>query len=274
MAGEITPSQWAVEQFGDDAAEVIRRVVKGLARGQQTAYEVQVAARKAGAEDKRAYGSMWATRYGQVVKQFELDKLPGYEARKPKGASYSLAVVNGRVLIPFRHADSLKEPISRAKVSTKIPHQVSRDNGVGPAQPPPTLFDSDSEATEPAADPSVAEAAAAAEAEQLTVIYVAYAANADSDKVLAAWWGTPTSLEDDGTMVWKPEPLDMSIATAEQDSSDSRDDLRDASTTAPRARGFTGGDLPDLGVTHRSEVAKRPSAEQEPTISDIENGDE
>ena len=88
----------------------------------------------------------------------------------------------------------------------------------------------------------------------------------------AAW--TPTSLEDDGAMVWTPEPLDMSIATAEQDSSDSRDDLRDAGTTAPREKGFTGGDLPVLGVTHRFEIAKRPSAEQEPTISDIENGDE
>ncbi|MEU3110827.1 hypothetical protein [Streptomyces albidoflavus] len=274
MADDFTPSQWADDQFGDDAAEVIRHVVKGLARGQQTAYEVQVAARKAGAADKRAYGSMWATRYGQVVKQFELAELPGYEARRPKGASYSLAVVNGRVLIPFRHADSLKEPISRAKLSTKIPHQVSRDNGVGPAQPPLTLFDKDSAATEPAADPSVAEAAAAASAEQLTVIYVAYAANADSDKVLAAWWGTPTSLEDDGTMVWDPEPLDMSIATAEQDSSHSRDDLRDAGTAVPRAQGFSGGDLPGLGVTPRSEPAKSPSAEQEPTISDIENGDE
>lgn len=273
MAGEITPSQWAVEQFGDDAAKVIRHVVKGLARGQQTAYEVQVAARKAGAKDKRAYGSMWATRYGQVVEQFELAELPGYEARKPKGASYSLAVVNGRVLIPFRHADSLKEPISGAKLSTKIPQQVSRDNGVGPAQPPPTLFDGDSEATE-LADPAVAEAAAAAEAEQLTVIYVAYAANADSDKVLAAWWGTPTSLENDGTMVWKPEQLDMSIAIEEQDSSDSRDDLRETGTTVHRAQGFTGGDLPPLDVMHRSEVAKSPSAEQEPTISDIENGDE
>ncbi|MFG3071938.1 hypothetical protein [[Kitasatospora] papulosa] len=270
MAGELTPSQWAVEQFGDHATEVIRHVVKGLARGQLTAYEVQVAAKKAGAKDKRAYGSMWATRYGQVVKQFELAELPGYEARKPKGASYSLAVVNGRVLIPFRHADSLTEPISRAKLSTKIPQQVSRDNGVGPAQPPPTLFDSESEA----ADPSVAEAAAAASAEQLTVIYVAYAANADSDKVLAAWWGTPTSLEDDGAMAWDPEQLDMNIATAKQDSSHSPDDLRDTGTAVPLAQGFTAGDMPTLGVTHRSEDAKSPSAEQEPTISDIENGDE
>ncbi|MCG7523653.1 hypothetical protein MHW47_04215 [Streptomyces sp. OfavH-34-F] len=273
MAGEFAPSQWADEQFGDDAAEVIRHVVKGLARGQQTAYEVQVAAQKAGAVDKRAYGSMWATRYGQVVKQFELAELPGYEARKPKGASYSLAVVNGRVLIPFRHADSLTEPISRAKLSTKIPHQVSRDNGVGSARPPLTLFEGEAEATEPAAEPSVAEAAAAASAEQLTVIYVAYAANADSDKVLAAWWGTPTSLEDDGTMVWDPEPLDMSIASAKHDSTHSRDDLRGSSRGVPRAQGFSGGDVPGLGVTHRSEVAKSPSAEQEPTISNIEDGE-
>lgn len=130
MADGVTPSQWAVERFGEQAAEVTKRVVTGLARGQRSARLVQVAAKNAGAKDKRPYGSMWATRYSQVIEQFDLADMPGYEARKPKGASYSLAVINGCVLIPFRHATSLKEPISSAKLSTKIPKQVSRDNGV------------------------------------------------------------------------------------------------------------------------------------------------
>ncbi|MGW2352112.1 hypothetical protein [Actinacidiphila glaucinigra] len=268
MAGEVTPSRWAVEQFGEHAAEVMRRVVTGLARGQKAARLVQMTAQTAGAADKRAYGSMWATRYHQVVSQFDLESLPGYEAHKPKGASYSLAVVNGRVLIPFRHATSLTEPISRAKLNTKIPHQVSRDNGVDPA---PTLFDAP-EATEAEVDPTVAEAAAAAKAEKLTVIYVAYVANADSDEILAAWWGRPFSLEDDGTMLWVPERLDMSIATA-QDSSSSRSDLRNAGPATP-AQGFAGGEVPSLDVRPRFEVAERPSAEQEPTIPETEDGDE
>ncbi|MFD4862715.1 hypothetical protein [Streptomyces atratus] len=265
MAGEVTPSRWAVEQFGEPAAEVIRHVVTGLAQGQKAARLVQVAAKDAGAKDKRAYGSMWATRYHHVVSQFDLASLPGYEPHRPKGASYSLAVVNGRVLIPFRHATSLTEPISRAKLSTKIPHQVSRDNGVDPA---PTLFD----APEADASPTVAEAAAAARAEKLTVVYVAYVANADSDEILAAWWGTPHSLEDDGTMLWEPERLDMSIATA-QDSGSSRRDLHDAGAAIP-TQGWAGGEVPSLDVAPRVEPIKLPSAEQEPTTPETEDGNE
>lgn len=268
MAGGVTPSRWAVEQFGEHAADVMRHAVTGLARGQQAARLVQATAQSAGAQDKRAYGSMWATRYGQVVEQFDLAELPGYEAHKPKGASYSLAVINGRVLIPFRHATSLNEPISRAKLSTKIPQKVSRDNGVEPA---PTLFDTPG-ANEMAADPSVAEAAAAAKAEKLTVIYVVYVANADSDEILSAWWGTPDSLEDDGTMLWSPERLDMSIATA-QNSNVSRSELHDAGTAIP-TQGWRGGEVPPLDVTPRIEIAERPSAEQEPTIPETEDGDE
>ncbi|WP_369042053.1 hypothetical protein [Streptomyces sp. Midd1] len=268
MAGEVTPSRWGVEQFGEHAADVMRHVATGLVRGQKAARLVQVTATAAGAVDKRPYGSMWATRYHQVVEQFDLASLPGYEPHKPKGASYSLAVVNGRVLIPFRHATSLTEPISRAKLSTKIPHKVSRDNGVEPA---PTLFDTP-EATDADASPTVAEAAAAAKAEQLTVVYIAYVANADSDDILAAWWGTPHTLEDDGTMLWEPERLDMSIATG-QDSGSSRQDLHHAGAAIP-TQGFAGGEVPSLNVTPRFEPATRPSAEQEPTIRDTENGDE
>lgn len=245
---------------------MMRHVVTGLARGQKAARLVQVAAEGAGAADKRPYGSMWATRYQLVVSQFDLASLPGYEPHKPKGASYSLAVVNGRVLIPFRHATSLNEPISRAKLSTKIPHKVSRDNGVEPA---PTLFDALGAPGEEA-DPTVAEAATAAAAEKLTVIYVAYVANAGSDEILAAWWGMPDSLEDDGTMLWKPERLDMSIAA---DSGSSHHDLHDAGAAIP-TQGWAGGEVPSLDVTPRGEPVQRPSAEEEQTVSETEDGNE
>lgn len=268
MAGGLAPSRWAVEQFGEHAADVVRHVVTGLARGQRAARLVQAAAQSAGAGDKRAYGSMWAARYKSVVDQFELADLPGYQAHKPKGASYSLAVINGRVLIPFRHATSLTEPIARARLGNKIPRKVSRDNGVEPA---PTLFDT-AYGAESATDPTVAEAAAAARAEKLTVIYVAYVAHADSDEVLAAWWGTPDSLEDDGTMLWSPEPLDMSIATA-QSTGASPADLRTAGADT-QTRGFAEGDVPPLEVTARTEITERPSAEPEPATPEAEDGDE
>jgi len=280
MAGEVAPSRWAVEQFGEHAAEVVRHVVTGLVRAQRAARVVQETAEREGAGDRRAYGSMWATRYRFVVEQFELAGLPGYQAHRPKGASYSLAVINGRVLIPFRHATSLKVPIASAKLSNKIPREVARENGVLPA---PTLFDlvgpedtagMDDGMTGPAesTEPTVAEAAAAAAAENLVVIYVGWVANADSDEVLGAWWGTPTSLEDDGAMVWSPERLDMSIATS--DTADGRrNDLRPTGTS-DTAAGFAQGDLPPLGMTPRAEPTQLPPSEVEEAESAAEDGDE
>ncbi|WP_026311303.1 hypothetical protein [Parafrankia elaeagni] len=268
MSGGVMPSRWAVEQFGEHAAEVVRHVVTGLVRGQRAARLVQETAEREGAGDKRAYGSMWASRYKFVVEQFELADLRGYQAHRPKGASYSLAVINGRVLIPFRHATSLKEPISSAKLSNKIPREVSRNNGV---EPGPTLFDVPGGAGT-TTNPTVAQAAAAAKAENLVVIYVAYVANADSDEVLAAWWGTPKSLEDDGTMLWSPERLDMTIATTKTIGG-RRSDLHVTGTNAATV-GFAQGDLPPLGVTPRAETAERPSAEADEATAETEDGDE
>jgi hypothetical protein len=267
MAGEVVPSRFAIGQFDEHAAEVMRRVVTGLARGQRAARVVQVAAEQEGVTDKRPYGSTWAARYKLVVDQFELPGLPSYQAYKPRGASYSLAVINGRVLIPFRHATSLNVPISQAKLSTTIPRKVSRDNGV---EAEPTLFDAPH--VEATTDPSVAEAAAAARAENLTVVYVAYVANADSDEVLAAWWGTPDSLEDDGTMRWTPERLDMNIATL-QTSDQSRGDLH-AVGTSTATLGFAEGELPPLVVTAHAETIQLPAAEPEPITPEAEDGDE
>lgn len=264
MAQQPQPSQWAVAQFGAHAPDVARHVVLGLVRGQRSARVVQEVATGEGADDRRAYGSMWAARYKVVVDQFELADLPGYEAIKPKGASYSLAVINGRVLIPFRHATSLKEPISRARLGTKIPRAVSRANGVPSA---PTLFEVDGAD----AEPTVAEAAAAAHKENLTVVYVAYVANADSDDVLAAWWGTPTSLEDDGSMSWAPEPIDLAVATV--GTTATRGGLQVAGSGAASA-GFTQGELPPLAVTARSETVQLPSAEAEERDDEARDGDE
>ncbi|MBL7491520.1 hypothetical protein I6A60_32230 [Frankia sp. AgB1.9] len=272
MDGDVASSRWAAAQFGEHAAKVARDVAAGLVRAQRSARVVQEMAQREGAGDRRAYGSMWALRYNFVVEQLRLADLPGYRAHKPKGASYSLAVVNGRVLIPFRHATSLNVPIDRAKLPNKIPRQVSRENGVPPA---PTLFDLPSGEETPAGptEPTVAEAAAAAEAENLVVVYVAFVANADSDEVLAAWWGTPVSLEDDGTMVWSPERLDLSVGAAKA-ADGRRADLRMTGTDSTAA-GFAQGDLPPLSVTPRAEPAPLPSAEADNEATRVaQDGDE
>ncbi len=125
-----------------------------------------------------------------IVDQFELSDLPGFEMIKPKGASYRLAVVNGRVLIPFRHATSMNKPIGQAKLGSLIPRRIARDNGVLPER---TLFDEPDGITADAKDatdsPTAGEVAADARALNLTVAYIGYVANADSDEVQAVWWG-------------------------------------------------------------------------------------
>ncbi|KQC37861.1 hypothetical protein UK82_12695 [Frankia sp. ACN1ag] len=277
MSAVVEPSQWAIGQFGDHAAEVMRHVVTGLARSQRAAREVQEAAEGAGAANKRPYGSMWDTRYNMVVEEFALAELPGYQPLRPKGASYSLATVNGRVLIPFRHATSLTKTIFDARLSNQIPRRVSRANGVNPA---PTLFDESNDAgtasaTAPeaaaVAGPTVAEVAAVAREAHLTVIYIAYVANADSDEVLAAWWGTPTSLEDDGSMTWLPESLDMSIAITTP-AVGRRGDLRAVGGEA--TAGFAQGDLPRLAVTPRTMPADIPSSEAAESTPEAVDEDE
>lgn len=267
MATGSKPSEWAVEQFGDAAFDVARYVVRGLKRGQRAARNVQATAREEGATDNYAFGSMWNARYQVIVNQFELADLPGYEAIKPKGASYQLAVVNGRVLIPFRHATSMNKPIGQATLGSLIPRRIARESGVLPER---SLFDEyDEVAVDQAAttdSPTVGEAAADARALDMTVVYIGYVANADSDDVQAAWWGTPVSLEDNGRMVWFPEQLDLSIAD-DHIAGATGTGLRIAGSVAD-APGFAQGDEPDVEVTPKPRRDDLPASEAEPATPD------
>ncbi|MGW1743154.1 hypothetical protein ACWCPQ_30595 [Nocardia sp. NPDC001965] len=263
------PSGWAVEQFGSAAPEVARCVVRGLKNGQRSARAVQAAARAEGATDNYAYGSMWNARYQQVVDEFGLAELPGYEVIKPKGASYRLAVVNGRVLIPFRHATSMTKPIRQAKLGSLIPRRMARESGVLPER---TLFDLLDDqpivAEEGDRSPTVREVAAEARALDLHVVYIGYVANADSEDVQAAWWGTPVSLEDDGTMVWFPESLDLSIDNEDISDGATTAGLRIAGTTHD-VPGFAHGPEPDLDITPKPRVDETPSSEVEPNTPEV-----
>lgn len=266
MVGTVKPSKWAVEQFGDDAFDVAKCVIQGLMRGQRGARRVQAAARAEGATSNHAYGSYWDTRYNVVVERFQLADLPHCEKIKPPGASYELAVVNGRVLIPFRHDTTMNKPIGQAKVGGLIPRRIARDHGVLPER---TLFDEQDGTTDvedAVESPTVGEVAADARALNLTVIYIAYVANADSDEIQAAWWGTPISLEDNGTMVWAPEQLDLSIAA------DTATDATDVGLrpvgTAGDTPGFAQGEEPDLGVSAKARKDERPASEVESSILD------
>lgn len=271
MTGSGGVSKWSDSQFGDDAVDIAKRVVRGLIRGQRSARAVQMAARSEGATGNYAYGSMWGARYHWVIEEFQLGDLPGYARIRPKGAPYWLAVVDGCVLIPFRHATSMGKPIGQAKLGSMVPRRIARDAGVLPER---TLLDELEDATATNDDdshsysdsPTVGEVAADARALDLTVVYIAYVANADSDEIQAAWWGTPISLEDDGTMVWYPERLDLSIA-------------EDAVSTTPGAGlralgpdtdtpGFAQGAEPALDVTPKPRKDELPVSEIEPEAPD------
>lgn len=252
-----------MEQFGDAAADVERYVVRGLRRGQRGARAVQAVARAEGATGNHPYGSFWNTRYELVVQQFALADLPGFEMIKPPGASYHLAVVNGRVLIPFRHATTMNKPIAQAQLGSLLPRRISREHGVLPER---TLFDDEAVVVETPVEsvefPTVGQVAADARELELTVVYIAYVANADSDDIQAAWWGTPTSLEDDGRMAWAPERMDLSIA--DEIAAGGHDIGLRPTGTAAGMPGFAQGDEPDLDFAVRGDKDELPASEAEP----------
>lgn len=224
----MSPSQWAVQQFGPHAETVVACVVDGLRRYQRAARRVQLTAESEGRSTRRPYGAMWDGSYTHVADQLSQAELPGYRSYRPRGASYELAVVNDRVIIPFRHATTLRRPISQARIETNIPVAEARRWGI---EPPPTLFD----LPEPdAARPSAAGAARAAHEDgTVRVVYVGYVANAESDDILAAWWGEPDSVDDEGNLAWSPEPLPLG------------DDARRA-PSPDAVPGFADGEVPAL----------------------------
>jgi hypothetical protein len=247
----------------------MKRVVTALAKAQRVAWRVQAFAAEEGASNKRPYGSMWDTRYHFLVKQ--LEGLDGFTTHHPPGASYDLALVNGRVLIPFRHSTKLNVPIAAARIGTEVPRKVSRDFGVKPSA---TLFDDfEGGVEEPADGVAVGEAAAAAAAENLPVIYIGYVVNADTDRLLAAWWGAPIALEEDGRLIWEPERLPVDIVEDSADNNSTRGGLASTGVSSRIPR-FDEGDEPVLNVSPRPKAVPAPSPEIEPTSPSSEDGDE
>jgi hypothetical protein len=261
MSADVAVSRWAVEQFGDQAAEVMKRVVTALTKAHRAAWRVQVTAVEQGASNRRPYGSMWVELYHFFTEEFQ--DLEGVHKFRPPGASYSLVVLNSRVLIPFRYSTNLRDPIGSAKIKSEVPKKVSRNFGV---KPPPTLFD---DIDEPVDGPEAAEAAAAA---GLTVIYIAFAANADTDRLLAAGWGTTVSLDKDGRLNWTPEKLRIDIA--DESAADSSTPGGLAAGPSSTTSSFDEGEQPALDVSPRHQPVPVSSPEPEPTTPTAENGND
>ncbi|MBB6375971.1 hypothetical protein BKA01_003229 [Pseudonocardia eucalypti] len=255
MGVEVVVTTWAQEQFGDDAAEVIRRVVRAILAAHQSALAAQHAS---GLEKKFAYGSVWEAKYLNLVA--ELGDMPGAEIIKVPNTGYFLIKLHGKVLVPFRHASSLSIPISQAKIESVVLRDLA---ALSVPRPPrqPSLFDfadeaeTDTRAT-PASQQGDSETSPILD-ENTTFIYIGFVANADSKAVLAAWWGIAQAQAEDGTLTWSPEELPLHIISPDE-----------IPTHVPQPRSAGQIAAFDQGTAPALEVSARPRPVEDPVTDD------
>ena len=195
MAIETAVTDWASTQFGGQAQEVARRVVRALTDAQQVGARTQDAS---GLQRRYPYGSTWTSKFEQLVEH--LGGLPGAEVVPVPGAPYKLMRVNGRLLIPFVLARSLGDVPARPKLTSELLRTIA-ERTVPRTPPVPTLFDQD----DPPAPHSVP--APRAPQDAAPIVFIGVVGNADSEALLAAWWGTAESIDADGVMTWSPTGL-------------------------------------------------------------------
>ncbi len=249
MAIDTTVTNWAVAQFGAQAGEVARRVVRALADAQQVGTRTQ---RASGQKRLYAYGSTWTSKYEQMIHQFTEaagGELPPVEVVRVAKAPYDLVKVNGRLMIPFVLARSLAEVAGEPTLTSEILRVITART-VPPPTPLPTLFDVEDHVLDtPVSVPGTGlEADAPVPAsEEAAPVFIGYVCNADSEPPLAVWWGTAESIDTDtGTITWSPEPLPFQLANSTEGLrlvSEPRDPQRTAA--------FDEGVVPEVAVVAR-----------------------
>lgn len=255
MSSSVQVSPWAAEQFGDLAETVVRAVVESLEEAHEAGLRTQGAS---SARHNRPYGSMWPERYDVLVSKLRGER--GVEILHPRGASYDLPVINGRVLFPFRHSDNLaKRPITQARIANPIPQQLATRLNVPTPRPPETLFD------EPDEDDQVVAAPPAPP--NLQIVYIAYVCNPQTQQVLHAWWGIPKAQDEQGHLDWDPEPLPLELL---------RPGVADkpSTVTGTAAQAFDSGEPPTPNLQPRPRIVDNPPTEPEPDEDTPVDGDE
>lgn len=239
MQVEVEPTSWAVQRFGEHAQAVMLGVVQALTAAQRAGLAAQDASRL---RARHPYGGTWLARYEFLVNA--LHELPGVQIVRPHGAGYRLVLFNGCLLVPFLHSKTLTEPpISRARVPSVLLRELTAA-AVAPPHEPLALFTPDPPVA-PGPAPAVATLPAGTE-----VVYVAFVANADSDGVLAAWWGIPQFQDSEGGLTWSPDPLPVHLA--ERPAHDPAHDPARFSPVVPAPRrAFDQGELPELALGAR-----------------------
>lgn len=261
MGVESVTTDWARSQFGDDAATVVRRVVRAMAASHQSGLDAQAAS---GMTKRFPYGSVWSTRFDNLVA--ELHDRPGAEIVPVPGAGYQLIMLQGKVLIPFRLATTLAVHHSQARIESVVLCQLGALSVPRPV-PPPNLFD-DAEPDPAPQQRSGHDDRPVIVSSDTPVIYVGVVANADSKSLLAAWWGIGETLAEDGKLTWSPEPLPLDILAPGE-----------VPVRVPPPRppdqipAFDQGPVPPMMVTARSRPVEAPLTGDEPPIAPAASDD-
>ena len=254
MAVDATATSWAMTQFGDRAGEVSRRVVRALSDAQEVGTRAQ---RASGLHQRYTYGSTWISKFHQLIDH--LRELPGFEEVSVPRAPYKLAKVNGRLLIPFVLARSLSDIPPQPKLTSEVQRAIAAKTVALPPRDP-TLFDHDDAplpVTSPVPGPRTADDAEGSTADAPSAeeppVFIGYVCNSESESLLAVWWGTAESIDDDGVMTWSPEKLPPWIAEPSQ---------VPRPVPTPRSQdtvpGFDEGAIPPLSLSARSQPVEAP----------------
>lgn len=210
MAVRPVATDWAQAQFGDDAAEVTRRVVRAMVAAHRSGLDAQAAS---GMSKKFPFGSAWAARFDNLVE--ELGAMPGAEIVPVPDAPYQLVKLRGKVFIPFRLATTLTVHFSQAKIGSQVLRDLAALSVPRPV-PPLTLFDYDAEPGPVPKQRARTEGLRPTVDTDTPIIYIGVVANADSKSLLAAWWGVGEAQDEEGRLTWSPEPLPLDILGADE----------------------------------------------------------
>lgn len=258
MRTSATATSWSIGQFGPFAGEVARRVVQACTDAQRVGTRTQ---RASGQVRRYAFGSTWTSKYEQMVQQFTVaagGELPPVETVAVARAPYELVRVNGRLLIPFVLARTVSEVPNEPTLASEVLRAITAKT-VPPPPPPLTLFDEDAEIDlrhqvpmARAADEAGVPVPAAQKSDPAPV-FVGYVANADSESLLAVFWGTAKSVDvDTGTISWSPEQLPVHLATVAAGL-----DAVPAPRESEGARAFDEGTPPEVAVVARPRRIER-----------------
>lgn len=245
MATNTTITSFAHDQFGAQASEVVRAVVGSMSEAQSIGCRVQETSHMS---KRHPYGSVWPLKYKLLVES--LRDLEGVEVLSTDPAIYELVRVNGRLLVPFKLASSLADIPRRPQLSSAVLLARAAQSAPKP-EPDITLFD------DPLAEESASDSEVADENDNSghPPLFIGVVANADSDTLLAIYWGTAVSISEDGILEWAPESMPLQLVPEPR-----ANRLQPVSApTGPSARSFLESDVPDLMIGVRDTPVDEPA---------------